>query len=85
MTEKDGKEGDRFKLTKSTESRAAMASISAQDTTPLHALSTELLIRSTTSNPLAEFWLGGANFSPSLPSNSIDASQPYEQSVAKYS
>jgi hypothetical protein len=33
-----------FKHTKSTESRAAMASISAQDTTPLHALSTELLI-----------------------------------------
>jgi hypothetical protein len=58
-----------------------MANISAQDTTPLHALSTELLIRSTTSNPLAEFWLGGANFSPSLPSNSIDASQPYKESV----
>jgi hypothetical protein len=37
-----------------TESRAAMASISAQDTTPGHSLSTALLMSSTTSNPLAE-------------------------------
>ena len=53
-----------------------MATISAHDTTPGHALSTELLILSTTSNPLTEFKLGRANFSPSLVSNSIDASQP---------
>lgn len=39
--------------TRRTESLAAMANISAQDTTPLHARSTELLIVSITSNPLA--------------------------------
>lgn len=66
-----------FKLTKSTESLAATASISAHDTTPAHALSTALFIASITSNPLAEFKLGTANFSLSLPSNSNDASQPY--------
>ena len=53
-----------------------MATISAHDTTPGHALSIELLILSTTSNPLTEFELGRANFSPLLVSNSIDASQP---------
>ena len=37
------------------ESRAAMARISTHDTTPRHALSTALLISSTTSNPLTEF------------------------------
>jgi hypothetical protein len=71
------KREDLITLTKSTESRAAMAIISAHDTTPLHAFSIELLILSTTSNPLTEFKLGRANFSPSLKSNSIDASQPY--------
>lgn len=71
------------KLTKSTESRAAIASRSAHDTTPGHALSTELLILSTTSNPLIEFKLGRANFSPSLPSNSTDPSQPYALRVKK--
>ena len=61
-----------------------MASISAHDTTPLHALSTELLILSTTSNPLTEFMLGKANFSPSLESNSTDASQPYAERGEKF-
>ena len=59
-----------------TESRAAMASISAQDTTPLHSYSTALLISSTTSNPLTQFKLEKETFSPSLTSNSIDPSQP---------
>ena len=53
-----------------------MASISAQDTTPLHSYSTALLISSTTSNPLTEFKLEKETFSPSLTSNSIDPSQP---------
>lgn len=64
-------------LTKRTESRAAMASMSAQETTPGQALSTELFIVSTTSYPLTEFKLGKANFSPSFPSSKIDPSQPY--------
>ena len=63
-------------LTRRTESRAAMASMSAQETTPGHALSTELFIVSTTSNPLTEFKLGKADFSPSLPSSKTDPSQP---------
>lgn len=64
-------------ITRSTESLAAMANISAQETTPLHALSTELLIVSTTSYPLTEFRLGIADFSASPPpSSSIDPSQP---------
>ena len=66
-------------LTKTTASRAAIATISAQDTIPLHEFSTALLIVSTTSNPLTEFRLGKANFSLSLPSSSIDASHPYAQ------
>lgn len=54
-----------------------MANISAQDTIPLHELSTEVLILSMTSNPLAEFLLGVANFSPSSsPSSRIEPSQP---------
>ena len=53
-----------------------MASMSAQETTPGHALSTELFIVSTTSNPLTEFKLGKADFSPSLPSSKTDPSQP---------
>ena len=56
--------------------RAAMANISAQDTTPGHSLSTVLLISSTTSNPLAELLLEMEIFSPSRASNSIDPSQP---------
>jgi len=64
-------------ITRKTESLAAMATISAQETTPLHALSTELLIVSTTSYPLTEFRLGIADFSTSAPpSSSIDPSQP---------
>lgn len=54
-----------------------MATISAHETTPLQALSTEVLIVSITSNPLTEFTLGKANFSVSAPpSSNIDPSQP---------
>jgi hypothetical protein len=46
-------------LTMATESRAAVAKISAQDTTgPLHTLSTAALISSTTENPLIELIFG---------------------------
>lgn len=73
-----------MKLTKRTESLEAMANISAQDTTPLHWLSTAAFIVSRTSNPLAEFRLAKANFSLSLPSNSTDASQPYKKKTIFY-
>lgn len=63
-------------LTKRTESRAAMVRMSAQETTPLHELSTALLIASITSNPLTELLFGKAVFSPSLPSSKTDASHP---------
>jgi hypothetical protein len=67
----------RFELTMTTDqSRASIASISAQDSTPGHSLSTALLISSTTSNPLAELLLEMEIFSPSCASNSIDPSQP---------
>lgn len=64
------------RLTRRTESREAIINMSAQDTTPLHALSTAVLMASTASNPLAELRLGPANFSLSLPSNKTDPSQP---------
>ncbi|RDY13447.1 hypothetical protein CR513_01638, partial [Mucuna pruriens] len=48
-----------------TESRAAVAKISAHDTTGrLHALSSAALISSITSKPLIEFRFGRAVFSP---------------------
>lgn len=63
-----------------TESRAAMAKISAQDTIGrLQALSTAVLISSTTENPLIELIFGNAVFSPVkflLSSNRTDPSQP---------
>lgn len=64
-----------------TESLAAMARMSAQDTTPGHALSTWAFILSMTSNPLAEFLLGTAFFSPvmlDVSSRSREPSHPYE-------
>lgn len=67
-------------LTMATESRAAMAKISAQDTTgPLHTLSTAALISSTTENPLIELIFGRAVFSPvkfGVSSSRTDPSQP---------
>lgn len=59
-----------------------MANISAQDTTPLHASSTEFLIVSITSNPLTEFKLGVASFSlSSSPSSKIEPSQPWKPNI----
>lgn len=67
--------------TATTESRAATAKISAQDTIgPQQTWSTADLILSITSNPLRELALGMAVFSPTnlvASSNRTDASQPY--------
>ena len=51
-------------LTIETESRAAMATISAQETMPGQASSTSDLISSITLNPLTELLFGPAVFSP---------------------
>ena len=66
--------------TRTVESRAARARMSAQETVPGQAASRAGLIWSTTSNPLREFLLGLDPFSLTmllLLSNSTDASQPY--------
>jgi len=63
-----------------TLSLAAMARMSAQETTPGHTFSTADLMASMTSNPLAEPLLGLAIFSPlklGVSSSSSEASQPY--------
>lgn len=65
--------------TATTESLAAIAKISAQETTPGQALSNCDLIVSITSNPLIELAFGPAVFSPvksAVSSSRIDASQP---------
>jgi hypothetical protein len=65
--------------TRTVESRAARARMSAQETVPGQAASRAALIWSTTSNPLREFLLGFDPFSLTmllLLSNSTDASQP---------
>ena len=67
-------------LTATTESLAATARISAQETTPGHKLSTLDFMVSITSKPLIEPALGPAVFSPvklDVSSNSTDASQPW--------
>ena len=69
-------------LTATTESLAATASISAQETTPGHKLSTWDFMVSITSKPLMELALGNAVFSPVklvVSSNSTDASHPWNQ------
>lgn len=67
-------------LTMATESRAAMAKISAHETTGrLQALSTAALISSTTEKPLTELRFGNAVFSPvkfRVSSSNIDPSHP---------
>lgn len=66
-----------------TESLAAMAKISAQETTPGHTFSTADFMLSITSNPLAEFRLGFAFFSPvklDVSSSNTDPSHPYTNS-----
>jgi hypothetical protein len=62
-----------------TLSLAAMARMSAQDTTPGQAFSTAVLMASMASKPLTEPLLGFAIFSPwklGVSSSSNDASQP---------
>ncbi|CAA7392915.1 unnamed protein product [Spirodela intermedia] len=66
------------------ESRAAIARMSAHDTTPGHTFSTRDLIRSMTENPRTELLLGLAVFSPikfPVSSRSIDPSQPWKNSL----
>jgi hypothetical protein len=68
-----------FIQTNTTDCSAAMARMSAQETVPLHALSTADLILSTTSKPLRELLLGPAVFSPvklAVSSKRTDPSQP---------
>ena len=63
-----------------TLSLAAMARMSAQETTPGQTFSTADLAASMTSKPLTEPLLGLAVFSPwkvAVSSSSSDASQPY--------
>lgn len=68
-----------FQLTANEASRAAIATMSAQDTTPGHTFSTSAFALSMTSNPLSELTFGSALFSLSIvevSSSKIDASQP---------
>lgn len=71
--------------TRTVESLAARARMSAQDTVSGHSTSNADLISSITSNPLAEFRFGLDRFSlrkaPVL-SRRRDASQPYKSFVA---
>lgn len=65
-----------------TESSAAMARMSAHETTPGQAVSTAVFISSITSNPLVESLLGLAFFSPVkfvVSSSNNDPSHPYMQ------
>ena len=66
-------------LTRTIESLAAMAKMSAHEMIPGHAFSTALFIWSMTSNPLNELLLGPAVFSPvkfEVSSSRTDASHP---------
>lgn len=63
-------------LTIAVESLAAMARISAHETTPGQAFSTADFILSITSNPLAEFRFGFAVFSPVKEEVSSSRSEP---------
>ncbi|CAA6673052.1 unnamed protein product [Spirodela intermedia] len=67
-------------LTRTVESLAARARMSAQETVLGHSLSSAALISSTTSNPLMELRLGLESFSLTmlgLLSSRTDASQPF--------
>ena len=66
--------------TSTTESLAAMAKISAHETTPGHAASTAVLMLSITLNPRAELRFGFAFCSPvklDVSSSRIEPSHPY--------
>lgn len=74
-----------YVLTRRTESRALMATMSAHETTPGQSFSTLDLILSITSNPLTELLLGPAVFSPlkeDVSSNNMDPSQPYKTNIS---
>ena len=65
-----------------TESLAAIAKISAHETTPGQTFSTADLMLSTTLNPRAELRFGTAFFSPvkeDVSSSSNDPSHPYHE------
>lgn len=63
--------------TKATASRAAKATMSAQETTPGHTLSNSALAFSISSNPLTP-WCDAARFSEAGPlSIKIEPSHPY--------
>lgn len=67
--------------TRTTESLAAIARTSAQETVPGHINSSSDFIVSMTWNPLSEFKFGAAAFSPTKPpasSNKTEPSQPYK-------
>ena len=73
-------EGRERKLTKTVESRAARARISAHETTPGQTFSTASFMSATTSKPRTEPLFGIAVFSPvkvELSSSRIEPSQPY--------
>ena len=68
-------------LTNTEASRAAIASMSAQETTPGHIFSTSDLAVSITLKPLTEFLFCNAVLSPvneGVSSSKTDASQPYQ-------
>lgn len=80
--EKENNWVDVVLLTATTESRAATAKISAQETTPGHTFSTFVLIVSITLKPLNEFAFGPAVFSPvklDVSSKRTEASHPCQQ------
>ena len=63
-------------LTATTESRAATARMSAQETTPGHTASTCALMLSMTSKRLSDPLFGGELCSPDVSLSRTDASQP---------
>jgi hypothetical protein len=70
-------------LTRSTESRAARANISAQDTTPGHVTSNWDLASSITSKPLRPKFCG-ALLSDDDPEIKTEASHPYKACKQKH-
>lgn len=73
--------------TRTTESLAAVARMSAQDTVSGQMASRSHFIASITSNPRRELRLGAAVFSPiilAVSSNNTEASQPYDIETPGY-
>ena len=65
-----------FQDTKTTDSSAAIVSISAQETVAGQALSNKAFILSTTSKPLAELLFPPASFSLTIVSELSNKSEP---------